>query len=96
MSTIDLSTNWLLIAGARGKSLAEAARKLGTARNLNLDTLTAGVDAIDVEHKLHSALGISQTGASLIRPDGFVAWRSREGGDGATQALETALQKILG
>jgi putative polyketide hydroxylase len=42
----------------------------------------------------HAALGIRRDGALLVRPDGFVAWRAKRGGDAA--ALARAMQQILG
>jgi pimeloyl-ACP methyl ester carboxylesterase len=42
----------------------------------------------------HARLGIRRDGALLVRPDGFVAWRARRAGDGAS--LARAMQQILG
>ena len=96
LSTIDLTARWLFIAGASSGALAAAARKIGAARDLDLDALIIGVDVTDSESKLHSGLGIAESGAALIRPDGFVAWRSSAGGAVAGPSLETAIAQILG
>ncbi|MGH7094866.1 MAG: FAD-dependent monooxygenase, partial [Stellaceae bacterium] len=42
-----------------------------------------------------AAYGIAVDGAVLVRPDGYVGWRSR-GGDGGAGALSAALDRILG
>ena len=44
---------------------------------------------------LAAAYGITMDGAVLVRPDGFVAWRSRSGSSGPDRALEIALRSIL-
>jgi putative polyketide hydroxylase len=41
------------------------------------------------------AYGLDQDGASLIRPDGFVAWRSRSGVPDPTAALGAAVSAAL-
>jgi hypothetical protein len=38
---------------------------------------------------------VSSTGAVLVRPDGFVAWRSRTESDRPAEALATALRAAL-
>ncbi|MGH7095586.1 MAG: hypothetical protein ACREFB_18895, partial [Stellaceae bacterium] len=42
-----------------------------------------------------AAYGVAADGAVLVRPDGYVGWRSR-GGDGGAGALSAALDRILG
>jgi tetracenomycin A2 monooxygenase-dioxygenase len=42
----------------------------------------------------YAGLGIRSDGALLVRPDGFVAWRAKRSGDGAS--LARAMQQILG
>ncbi|MGH9203408.1 MAG: hypothetical protein ACRD2A_19465 [Vicinamibacterales bacterium] len=39
---------------------------------------------------------INSDGAILVRPDRFVAWRSRSSQNDPEQALTTALKQILG
>jgi len=74
LSTIDLGGRYVLLAGAAGAAWTEAA---GIARSafgaLPLDACCIGKDFEDLEHRFESAYGISDTGATLVRPDGFVA-----------------------
>jgi putative polyketide hydroxylase len=42
------------------------------------------------------AYGLEPGGAVLVRPDGFVAWRTREVLSDPVRALESALQSLLG
>jgi hypothetical protein len=56
---------------------------------INLRAALGQNDAALVEHDL----GIGGQGASLVRPDGVIAWRSIEGG-GSVDALERAMQVV--
>ncbi|HET7717640.1 MAG TPA: hypothetical protein VFK86_18605, partial [Bauldia sp.] len=38
---------------------------------------------------------VERTGAVLVRPDGHVAWRSPALPDGPTEALDSALRRLL-
>jgi 2-polyprenyl-6-methoxyphenol hydroxylase-like FAD-dependent oxidoreductase len=96
VSTIDLTADWLLLTGVRGEALADEAKKVAKARNLPLTAIAVGTDFIDLDHKFHEAFGVSDTGASLIRPDGFIAWRSHTGGPDAARALQAVFAQILG
>ena len=48
-----------------------------------------------VAAEVAAAYGLDQDGASLIRPDGFVAWRSRSGVPDPTAALGAAVSAAL-
>lgn len=70
ISTLDLlQRDWVLIA--EHERWHEAAPRVAAQLGVELKFLRAGVDLL-------AALGIGATGASLVRPDGYVAWRSRE------------------
>jgi hypothetical protein len=43
----------------------------------------------------HRAFGVTPDGASLIRPDGFVGWRSAQAPVDATADLRRALRRLL-
>ena len=43
-----------------------------------------------------TAYGIEPSGASLVRPDGYVGWRLRAWGEGGAERLGAALGAILG
>jgi 2-polyprenyl-6-methoxyphenol hydroxylase-like FAD-dependent oxidoreductase len=97
VSTIDLTGRYLLLAGADGESwlraAPEAARHFG---NLTLDARCVGKDFEDREGRFPQMYGISTSGASLVRPDGFVAWRSTGASANAATELRDALAKSLG
>ncbi|MGH8148976.1 MAG: FAD-dependent monooxygenase [Steroidobacteraceae bacterium] len=93
VSTIDLTGRFLLLAGADGspwlRAAPEAASQCG---GLALDAYCVGRDLEDPEDRFGEAFGVSERGASLVRPDGFVAWRS----PGPSADPETALREALG
>jgi 2-polyprenyl-6-methoxyphenol hydroxylase-like FAD-dependent oxidoreductase len=96
VSTVDLFSNFVLLAGSDGEQWTRAAAQV--ARNspgLALDAYQVGSDLKDPEGRFCEAYGISTAGASLVRPDGFVAWRSREAAADCSGALRTALEQSL-
>jgi hypothetical protein len=92
ISTIDLAGRYVLLAGAAGATWVDAAREVthGFA-GLPLDAYCIGRDVLDLEHRFPAAYGISNSGASLVRPDGFVAWNCPEGAAEPVTALRAAL-----
>ena len=63
-----------------------------------LDVLTIGDggDLADPEGQFRSTYGVEDGGAVLVRPDGYVAWRSRDRVADPTEALHAALASMLG
>jgi 2-polyprenyl-6-methoxyphenol hydroxylase-like FAD-dependent oxidoreductase len=97
VSTIDLTGHFLLLAGSEGASWVEAARALPAQFNgLTLDAWCIGKDLGDPERRFAESFGISDAGASLIRPDGYVAWRSTGASKDAPSELKAALARSLG
>ena len=89
VSTLDLfGPGFALIRGrdaAGWDAVAETvARELGVA---------VGPEPADAD--VAAAYGIGGTGASLVRPDGFVAWRCAELPEDPTGALREALRRVL-
>ena len=64
--------------------------------NLPVDAYCIGRDIEDTDGSFTQAYGISSQGASLVRPDGFVAWRGTGGSGDCTAALGRALASSLG
>ncbi|MFE9770415.1 FAD-dependent oxidoreductase [Streptomyces sp. NPDC005931] len=70
----------------------EAARRAG----VRLGTAGFGTEVRDLsERGWHEAYGVRADGAVLVRPDGFVAWRSAGVPADAAGALERALRRTL-
>ncbi|MFI7678474.1 FAD-dependent monooxygenase [Actinophytocola sp. NPDC049390] len=88
LSTRDLfGRNFVLLVASAGEKWSEAARKV----NLSLTVYRVGTDVEDSEGRFTKTYGITERGAVLVRPDGFVAWRAEaEDGD-----LAGAVNRIL-
>ena len=96
ISTIDLAGRYVLLAGATGSAWVDAAKDLTRGfGGVPLDAYCIGRDLADPEHRFPAAYGISNSGASLVRPDGFVAWNSPGGVAKPVTALQTALNASL-
>ncbi|MGW5440406.1 aklavinone 12-hydroxylase RdmE [Nocardia asteroides] len=79
-STIDLFGDcWTLLAGSRESGWAAGASPIAKEMSVRLRTYSVGADIVDVDGDFHRLYGISPLGASLIRPDGIIAWRSAAG-----------------
>jgi 2-polyprenyl-6-methoxyphenol hydroxylase-like FAD-dependent oxidoreductase len=88
VSTRDLfGHNFVLLAGPEAYKWALAT--LGLQAPVDLYCLP--IDLQDMEGRFTKAYGITDEGAVLVRPDGFVAWRA-EGSDGD---LKEAMKKLL-
>jgi 2-polyprenyl-6-methoxyphenol hydroxylase-like FAD-dependent oxidoreductase len=97
VSTIDLTGQYVLLTGSEGEPWKAAAHAASTHCNgVKLDAWTIGKDLTDPEGGCTRALGITSKGATLIRPDGFVAWRSEANSKDPTSELTAALKQSLG
>ncbi|MBT2493468.1 FAD-dependent monooxygenase [Streptomyces sp. ISL-96] len=97
-STVDLFPVGftLLTAGPAAPWAAASAvgRDLGLL--LNVRGIGEGGEYADTEDTFKQRYGISDGGAVLVRPDGFVAWRSNGGPDGdVAQIVSDLLRRIL-
>ena len=90
ISTLDLfgQGRFVLLAGRDGETWATAADEAAEA--LGVPLATHVIDAhMDPAGRFPEAYGVAEDGASLVRPDGFVSWRS----DGTE--LEAALRAAV-
>lgn len=91
VSTLDLFQRfWVLLTeDERWRPAAEHAQQ---ALGIELVCLRVGTDVIPREpEEFRAAFGLSAAGAALIRPDGYVAWRSLDLPEGAARVLSGAL-----
>ncbi|HEY3730722.1 MAG TPA: FAD-dependent monooxygenase [Steroidobacteraceae bacterium] len=97
VSTIDLTGHYLVLAGPDGArwidAIPDIVRHFG---GLTIDVFRVGADLADPERRFAPAYGISSAGVSLIRPDGFVAWRSVDLPHHPETELRDALARSLG
>ena len=88
ISTLDLyGSRFVLLAGPEGDRVAATARL-----SVPVDVYRFGAD---LQPAATAAHGIGTSGALLVRPDGFVAWRA-ESGPADPAALPVAMTSILG
>jgi len=98
ISTVDLiGPHFLLLAGADG----EAWRRAAESTSPSWPPLVAHIIGIDTEvsnpdGQWQAAYGVEADGAVLVRPDGYVAWRSRSGVANAEASLRAAFDQMLG
>ncbi|MFC4083068.1 FAD-dependent oxidoreductase [Amycolatopsis samaneae] len=77
LSTLDLFTEtFTLLTAKDGKDWHPAATTAAKKLGLTLHVHHIGTDLQDPDDRFETTYGLTPTGATLIRPDGFVAWRS--------------------
>lgn len=54
-----------------------------------------GAELIDVEGRWQSAFGVRDSGAVLLRPDGYIASRSPGAANSAAEVLTDVLARVL-
>ncbi|WP_157367698.1 FAD-dependent oxidoreductase [Alloactinosynnema sp. L-07] len=95
-STVDVfGADFVLLAGSDGQAWVEAAQKLAARNEVPVTAFRVGTDLIDRDGVFPTAYGVAADGAALVRPDGFVAWRSSGSVDQAEAELATALSSAL-
>jgi len=98
LSTLDLFGDaFVLLAAPRGDGWRYAANA-ATRRFPGLPIsvhIVGGGDVQDPERAFARAYGLSEDGAALVRPDGFLAWRARTMSDDPESALDRVLNTVL-
>jgi hypothetical protein len=98
----ELVHDWNTVGGPDlvrdGQQWYDAARQLPTSTAPRVDVHRIGTDITLASGDLGDLLGIRAGGASLVRPDGFVAWRSSSSGDNldCPRVLQRALAVAIG
>ena len=97
ISTLDLfNRNFALLAGPEGNAWTEAARDGAKLLGIDLDVHKIGENGLaDPFGVCTSAYGISPSGAVLVRPDGFVAWRAKTGDGASVERIKSVLARLL-
>ena len=99
LSTLDLfGRHFVLLAAAEGSAWRDAAR--AASRHVDgvmMDSYLVGPagDLTDPDGRFAHVYGISPSGAVLVRPDGFVAWRASEIRETPENVLVGALSSIV-
>jgi hypothetical protein len=97
LSTLDLfNTDIVLLAAPGGAAwLAAAQRAVSHFPGLPFAAYHCGSHLADASGQLAALYGLTDTGAALIRPDGFVGWRARTLSANPESALREALVSLL-
>ena len=97
ISTLDLfGRNFVLLAGPEGRAWSESGR--AAAKQLGIEVDMHQIDAnglTDPSGGFASAYGMAPSGAVLVRPDGFVAWRAKSAEAASAQRLANVLASVL-
>ena len=91
-STLDLfGRSFVVAAGVEGDAWCAAARAAGERLRVPVETFRESADF--ASDRFGEVYGVGREGAALVRPDGFVAWRSP--GPGAGTELDSALARAI-
>ncbi|MEU8582157.1 FAD-dependent oxidoreductase [Streptomyces abikoensis] len=96
VSSVDLAVDgFVLLTRRDGAAWATAAERAAATAGIPLTAHVLGTTLTDPGDSLTEATGLGSGGALLIRPDGFVAWRSDEAADAPRAVLTEVLDRIL-
>lgn len=98
ISSLDmLGEGFVLFTGSDNAAWKKAAAAAGKHFAINIPVYSIGEkgDLVYTDKLLSKILEINEDGAVLVRPDGFVAWRSAELPASALEELNKVLRKIL-
>jgi putative polyketide hydroxylase len=99
ISTLDLFGSGLVVlAGSSGREWGVAAREFAERQGLPLVAYTVGAngDIRCADDLWKATYAIEDDGAVLVRPDGFVAWRSRSGSSDTRREMKRAISTAIG
>ncbi|KAI1129487.1 FAD binding domain-containing protein [Nemania abortiva] len=99
ISTHDLAGHgaFSLFIGHRGAAWRDAAANITKATGIPVNTyaIGLGLDYIDVYRDWYKSREVEEDGCVLVRPDRFVAWRSKTMASNCEDKLQQVFDKIL-
>ncbi|MFF4621621.1 FAD-dependent oxidoreductase [Nonomuraea jabiensis] len=96
VSTLDLFTGaFVVLVAPDGGEWVSAARTAAASLGVKLDIHRIGIGLQDSGGRFLDRYGITSTGMSLVRPDGFVGWRSGVLGRQPERELRQVLTQLL-
>ncbi|HZR38631.1 MAG TPA: FAD-dependent monooxygenase [Ktedonobacteraceae bacterium] len=98
LSTLDLLDGcFVLLIGPDGTAWEQAVPGVAASLGIELTAYRIGSDGelLDLENAWQTKMGASPDGAVVVRPDGFVAWRSNTRPPNPAQQLEQVFAHIL-
>jgi hypothetical protein len=95
LSTIDLfGRDYVLLTGPDGSAWVNAARSVADT-GVRVYCIGGNGDFADSEGRWTATYGVTNGGAILVRPDGFVAWRAERAVKDPARALALAIADLL-
>jgi putative polyketide hydroxylase len=98
VSTLDaFGRGFVLLSGSHGAAWRAAAHQAAPPRQVPIEVLSVG-EAGDLQApagRFEALYGVEPDGAVLVRPDGFVGWRTQRAGKVPAEDLAGALDTIL-
>jgi len=98
ISTLDVfGGGFVLLTGSDGAGWRAAAQQAAAPRRVPVEVLSVG-EAADLESpagRFEALYGVEPNGAVLVRPDGFVGWRTQRAGRAPADDLVRALTAVL-
>lgn len=106
LSTLDLfGKNFVLLTGKDGTIWYEATARVSNYLEIKIDAYRIGeddkdhCDLVDINHHFNKKFTVSPNWAVLIRPDGFIAWKSKSldnhDPDSVTKILSYVVSSLL-
>ena len=98
LSTLDLfGSHFVLLVGEDEQGCYDAAQKIAARLGIGLDAYRIGPSGnlIDLDGRWFEMYGITTCGAILVRPDGFVGWRSKDGEQEPERMFEHVMDHLL-
>ncbi|MEV0618110.1 hypothetical protein AB0I81_32625 [Nonomuraea sp. NPDC050404] len=97
ISTLDLFGSGYVLMATKpgGHAWMEAGRLVKDRLGIQLTRLLVNDELLDVDGRFPEQYGVRGGGAVLIRPDGYVAWRSPDSDPNPAATLEHVLRQLL-
>ena len=105
ISTHDLvghGAAFLLITDSYGSDWVSMVEQCASTHNIKISTVQVGTrsnkfsNVVDHDEQWERVKGLKRGGALLVRPDNFVAWRSRSASESGGSELATAMHSLMG
>lgn len=97
-SILDLfGQHFVLLTGSQGEAWRIGAKQVSRTLGAPIKcfTIDESSESMDVQERFLNLYGITEYGAVLVRPDGFIGWRSRDTQENIEQILERVLKQLL-
>ncbi|MDN5851925.1 MAG: hypothetical protein L0K86_03600 [Actinomycetia bacterium] len=96
ISSLDLFDTRLVLLTGPGPLWADAARRVASELGAPVVVHRIGTEIDDPDGRWLAAYGVGTDGATLVRPDGFVAWRCPDEVEDPVDELADAVRAVLG